>query len=82
MIKTLLSASSEAKAAVASLFEKSPPVLVEVRFPHAGTSPDWHLCEEEDELEQILDRLGPGVEVYLNSVWDLNNPKGAVCLRK
>ncbi len=47
-----------------------------------GTSPDWHLCEDEDQFEALLDRLGAGAEVHLSSVWDLKNVKGEICLRK
>jgi hypothetical protein len=36
-----------------------------------GTSPDWHLCEDLAALDVILDKLGPGTEVHLISVWDL-----------
>jgi hypothetical protein len=68
--------------AVVRLFENTPPVLVEVRFPHSGTSPDWYLCEEEEQLEQILGRLGSGVELHISSVWDLRNVKGEICLSK
>jgi hypothetical protein len=46
-----------------------------------GTSSDWFLCENAAALDAILDRLGPGVEVHLNSVWDLKNPAGAVVFR-
>ena len=31
---------------ITSLFADRPPVLVEVRFPNMGTSPDWFLCED------------------------------------
>src|SRR5256885_212367 len=67
-----------ARAAIAALFEEKPPVLIEVRFPKMGTSSDWFLCEDMAALDVILDRLGPGAEVHLNSVWDLKNPAGAV----
>lgn len=67
---------------VAALFADKPPVLVEVRFPGMGTSPDWFLCEDRDELTPILDRLGHGVEIHLHSVWDLTNPVGGVVLKK
>jgi hypothetical protein len=82
MSKVLLSESTEAKEAISALFAKSPPVLVEVRFPHMGTSPDWYLCDDEEQLEQVLERVGPGVELRLSSVWDLKNVRGEVCLRK
>jgi hypothetical protein len=82
MSKVLLCASSEAKRAIAILFENAPPVLVEVRFPAAATSPDWYLCDDEEQLEQILDRLSPGAELHVSSVWDLKNTKGEICLRK
>ena len=82
MNKILLSASTEAKAAVSSLFRNAPPVLVEVRFPSSGTSPDWYLCEEEEQFEQIIERLGSGAELRVSSVWDLKNSKGDICLRK
>ena len=82
MSKVLLFTSSEAKAVISKLFENSPPVLVEVRFPHSGTSPDWYLCGEEEDLEHILERLGAGVELHLSSVWDLKNTRGEICVRK
>ncbi len=77
-----LPASTEAKAAVSALFSNFPPVLVEVRFPRSGTSPDWYLWDDEEEFEQILERLGPGAELHLNSVWDLKNSKEEICIRK
>jgi hypothetical protein len=79
---TDLTGDRETIAAIKALFENSPPVLVEVRFPKSSTSPDWHLCGDEQELEQLLERLGPGVELHLNSVWDLKNVKREICLRK
>jgi hypothetical protein len=82
MRKLLFSASTEAKATISTLFDKASPVLVEVRFPHSGTSPDWYLCEEEEQFEQILERLGAGAELHISSVWDLKNVKGEICLRK
>jgi hypothetical protein len=82
MSKVLFCASSEAKRAVAILFDNSPPVLVEVRFSAAGTSPDWYLCDDAEQLEQILDRVSAGAELHISSVWDLKNTKGEICLRK
>lgn len=82
MSKLLFSTASEAKAAIATLFENAPPALVEVRFPNSGTSPDWYLCEDEEQLEHILERLSSGVELHISSVWDLQNIKGEICLRK
>jgi hypothetical protein len=58
------------------------PVLVEVRFPGMATSPDWYFCREEEELEAIRSRLGPGAEVHLHSVWDLTDPTGGVVIGK
>ena len=81
MSKVLLLASTEAKAVISALFE-NPPVLVEVRFPNSGTAPDWYLCEEEEQLEQILKHLGSRVELNISSVWNLKNVKGEICLRK
>jgi hypothetical protein len=52
-----------------------------VRFPKMGASPDCFLGENSAALDAILDRLGPGVEVHLSSVWDLKNPSGAVVFR-
>ncbi|MBI1914923.1 MAG: hypothetical protein HYS12_09335 [Planctomycetes bacterium] len=66
------------RTAVEKLFEEKPPVLVEVRFPKMGTSSDWFLCEDAATLDAILERLGPGAEVHLNSVWDLKNQAGAI----
>ena len=77
----LMSQIGEAKTAISALFAEGPPVLVEVRFPRAGSSPDWHLCEDEEELAHILERVAPGVELHISSVWDLKNPSGAVVFR-
>jgi hypothetical protein len=82
MSKVLSSATNETKAAVASLFDNTPPVLVEVRFPNTATAPDWHLLDEEEELEALLGQLATGSEVRLSSVWDLKNTKGDIRLRK
>jgi hypothetical protein len=30
---------------------------------------------------RLVDRLGPGAETHLSSVWDLKNPSGAVVFR-
>ncbi len=83
MTKLLSPESVEAKVALSGLFEQAP-VLVEVRFPRMGTAPDWYLCKEEEELEEILQRLGRGVELHLVSVWDLSldRLKGEIRLRK
>ncbi len=78
MSTSFLSDTSAVRTAVGELFEEKPPVLVEVRFPKMGTSADWFLCEDVAALDALLDRLGPGAEVHLNSVWDLKNPTGAV----
>ena len=74
--------TDSSRAAVAALFAEKPPVLVEVRFPNMGTAPDWYLCDDEDDLYPILDRLGAGVEIHLHSVWDLNDKVGGVILRR
>ena len=80
MSTSFLSDSSAVLKAIGKLFEEKPPVLVEVRFPKMGASSDWFLCEEAAALDAILDRLGPGAEVHLNSVWDLKNPAGAIVI--
>ena len=81
MSTSLLSAPNTVLTAVRKLFDEEPPVLVEVRFPKMGTSSDWFLCETVVALDAILDRLGPGVEVHLSSVWHLKDPSGAVVFR-
>ena len=78
MTKLFVSNASTILTTVGKLFDEKPPVLVEVRFPKMGTSSDWFLCEDAAALDVILDRLGPGAELHLNSVWDLKNPSGAV----
>jgi hypothetical protein len=50
MSQVLSLENTEAKSAISALFADAPPVLVEVRFPNAGTSPDWYLCDEEEQL--------------------------------
>lgn len=81
MSTSFLFDANATKLASAELFDEKPPVLVEVRFPKMGTSSDWFLCENAADLDVILERLGPGVEVHLSSVWDLKNSSGAVVLR-
>ncbi len=81
MSTSFLSDSSAVRTAVGKLFEEKPPVLVEVRFPKMGVSPDWFLCEDATALDAILDRLGSDTEIYLNSVWDLKNPAGTIVIR-
>ena len=70
------------RSAVIRLLEEKSPVLVEVRFPLMGTSSDWFLCEEATEVDAVVDRVGPGAEVHLSSVWDLRDPTGGIVLRK
>lgn len=79
--RTLLTLGSMREPVIA-LFEEKSPVLVEVRFPHMGTSSDWHLCEELTDLDAILQRLGSGAEVRLHSVWDVTDPTGGVVVRR
>lgn len=73
--KLLKADSPEAKDAIAELLE-GDTVLVEVVFPRMGTSSDWYLCDDEEDFLKILEGLASGVEVYINSVWDLTNEKG------
>jgi hypothetical protein len=74
--------SGEVRKQMNSLIRNTPPVLVEVRFPKAATCSDWYLCQEESELDDIIERLGPGSEVHVSSVWDLTNSKGELCLKR
>ena len=78
----MISFGNEIRSAVSALFENAPAVLVEVRFPGCGTSPEWYLCEDEEQLDQIVDRLARGAEVHLSDVQDLKNNKGAVSFQK
>jgi hypothetical protein len=82
MSKMLPVPAPETRRALASLFEKSGPVLVEVRFPSMGTTSDWYLFDDEEELDQMMQHLATGIEVRLSSVWDLKNDKGVLCLKK
>ncbi len=82
MSKAVLSASPEGRAAITGLFDREAPILVEVRFPGCGTSPDWHLCEEEEQFNDVLDRLGAGAEVRLVSVWQIKTLPGELIVRK
>ncbi len=81
MSTSFLSDTNAVLTAVGKLFEEKPPVLVEVRFPRMGTSSDWFLCENATALDAILDRLGPGAEIHLRSVWDLKSSSGTVVFR-
>ena len=81
MSTSSLSDTNTVLTAVGKLFEEKPPILVEVRFAKMGTSSDWFLCENSSALDAILDRIGPGVEIHLRSVWDLKSPSGTVVYR-
>jgi hypothetical protein len=48
----------------------------------SGTSSDWYLCDDPQELVEIADKLGTGVGLCLNSVLDLENRKGDIRLKK
>lgn len=74
MNKVLLYQSIEAENAIAALFNNGSPVLVEVRFPRQGTSPDWYLCDE-GQWEQLLERLGPGVDC-ISIVFGISRAQG------
>lgn len=76
------SGTDAGRAAVARLFADKSPVLVEVRFPNMGTAPDWFLCDDEDELLPIWERLTAGAEIHLHSVWDLTDRTDGVAVRK
>lgn len=70
-MSTSITDTGTLRSAVIRLLEEKSPVLVEVRFPHMGTSSDWFLCEDAAEVDAVVDRVGPGAEVHLSSVWDL-----------
>jgi len=80
MKPTIISSDAESSETVSARFEKAP-VLVEVRFPGMGTSPDWYLCEDEREFRAIRERLAPSVELHLRSVWDLKPSANEVTIR-
>jgi hypothetical protein len=71
----------EARNAVERIFANSD-VLVEVHFPRSGTSSDWYLFEDVEQLRQLLSKLAPGVEVYLTNVSDLDDRSVALQLMK
>jgi hypothetical protein len=82
-VSTVFEPGTEAaRAALSRLFAEKPPVLVEVRFPNMGTSSDWFLCEDEEDFTVIFDRLAPGAEAHLHSVWDVTDKTGGVIVRK
>jgi hypothetical protein len=66
---------------VAALFEEKSPILVEVRFPGMGTSPDWYFCREEEEFESLQHRLGAGVIIHLHSVWDVAGTSSSMMIQ-
>lgn len=74
--------ASDYKQLLEGLFTRANHVLVEVRFPGMAVGPDWYLIEEEEELKPILDRLGPGTQVFLHNVLDLKNSKDPICVQK
>jgi hypothetical protein len=77
----MIGVSAEARSAVSTLFDSAPAVLVEVRYPGCGTSADWYVCEDELQLERIVNGLARGAEIHLSNVQDLSNSKGTICFR-
>jgi hypothetical protein len=82
MSKLLSAASPKGHSRVHSLFEAGGPVLIEVRFPGAVWSSDWHLCEREEDFDDLLDRIEPEAVLHLSRVWDLSMRSGSVVLRR
>jgi hypothetical protein len=82
MARLMSAASTRGHAAVHHLFEAGGPVLVEVRYPGAVYSSDWHLCETENEFDGLLEKIGTEAVLHVSRVWDLSNRAGAVCLRR
>jgi len=73
-MKAMISAVSEGQRKLLhDFFEEKAPVLVEVRFPRMGTSPDWYLCDTEADFDSVWERLGTGTEIHLHSVWDMKD---------
>jgi len=82
MSRLLSAASPKGHSRVHSLFEAGGPVLVEVRFPGAVWSSDWHLCETEEAFDELVDRIEPDAFLHLSRVWDLSTRGGSVVLRR
>lgn len=47
------------------------PLLIEIRFTRSGASSDWQLCTTDEELEELLGRIGDGHRLLAVSVDDL-----------
>jgi hypothetical protein len=82
MSRLLSAASPKGHSRVHSLFDAGGPVLVEVRYPGAILSSDWHLCESEDEFDGLLDRIDAESILHVSRVWDLSTRGGSVVLRR
>jgi hypothetical protein len=82
MSRSVQPTSAEGRHAVRALFETGGPVLVEVRFPGSATSPDWYLCDDDEDFDAVVEKLGPGAELFCSRVADLTNRRGEVYLRK
>src|SRR5262245_60971490 len=82
MARLMSAASVRGHAAVHHLFEAGGPILVEVRYPGAVYSSDWHLCESENEFDGLLERISAEAVLHVSRVWDLSNRAGAICLRR
>ena len=78
----LAAATPEARSRIAELMDQGGPLLVEVRFPRMGTSSDWYLCMEVEEITAILDRVAPNVELHLTSVWDIDDLPSTLRVKK
>lgn len=70
------------RAAIARLVDDKAPILIEVRFPRMGTSPDWYLADSVSFIESIWERVAPGVEIHLHSVWDLKDEMRPMVIKR
>ena len=82
MSRLMSAASPKGHRRVHALFEAGGPVLVEVRFPGAVWSSDWHLCQTEEEFEDLLARIELEAILHVSRVWDLSTRDGSVVLRR
>jgi len=63
---------SELSEALSESLYRELPVLIEARFPRMGTQSDWHLCSTDEELDELLSRLGEGARLLAVPVDNLN----------
>ena len=77
--KPLKVASPEGRKAISELFKRGGPALVLVYWPRCGTSSEWHLVEDEQAFQELIQKVGQA-HISVDRVDDLQKSPNALDL--